>query len=110
MISSIPEWLTAGTAVAAVFGGLVGVYSSSQSRLDVQDARLENIIVTLETLTEVQQGLEIEQESMKEKVIRSEVSAEYLQEGQERLAKSVDTLSGEVRQLSQAVLSRHKDD
>jgi hypothetical protein len=102
--------VTAGTAVAAVFGGLVGVYTSSQSRLDVQDARIENIIVTLETLTHVQEGLEVEQKGMKEQVIRSEVSAEYLQEGQARLSKSVDTLSGEVRQLSQAVLARHKDD
>lgn len=109
MISNLPDWVGAGAAVTAVLGGLAGVYATSQSRSDVQDNRIETIVMTLETLTEVQGSLETRQRDLEGKMIRSEVSAEYLQEGQARLSKSVDTLAGEVRQLSQAVLAKHSD-
>ncbi len=48
MIGDLPEWKTAGTAVVAVSGGLLGVYTTTQSMMDVADERLASIIEIVE--------------------------------------------------------------
>ena len=37
MISNLPDWISAGAATTAVLGGLLGVYTTTQSRMDVSD-------------------------------------------------------------------------
>lgn len=110
MISNLPDWITAGTAVTAVMGGLFGVYTTTQSRMDVTDERLANAIAIIERMSSVDEAMSIEIEGLAEKVVRSEVSAEYLKEGQVRLDQSLNTLAGEVRQLNKIILQRHADD
>ena len=48
MISNLPDWITAGTAVTAVLGGLFGVYTTTQSRIDVAEERMANAVLILE--------------------------------------------------------------
>lgn len=107
MIQNLPDWITAGTAVTAVVGGLFGVYTTTQSRMDVTDERLANAIVVIERLSTQDEALSIELEGMRERTIRSEVSAEYLKKGQERLETSLNTLAGEVRQVNQTIIANH---
>ncbi len=107
MISNLPDWITAGTAVTAVFGGLFGVYTTTQSRLDVTDERLANAIIILEKLSEREYSVEEDLKIVEEKMTRNEVSAEYLRKGQDRLHDSMNLLAGEVRQLNQTVLTNH---
>lgn len=105
MIQNLPDWITAGTAVTAVMGGLFGVYTTTQSRIDVAEERMANAVVILEALSKEQARYSIETTGLKEKMARNEVSAEYLKEGQDRLHDSMNLLAGEVRALNQAVLS-----
>lgn len=107
MISNLPDWITAGTAVTAVMGGLFGVYTTTQSRIDVADERMANAVLILEALSEEQAKYSEETIALKEKMARNEVSAEYLREGQDRLNDSMNILAGEVRQLNQTVLANH---
>lgn len=103
MITDLPNWITAGTAVTAVLGGLFSVYTTTQSRIDVTDERVANTIEILERLAKQQEGLESSQTIISERLIKNEVSADYLKEGQDRLLSSMDTLSGEVRMLHRSI-------
>lgn len=103
MITDLPNWITAGTAVTAVLGGLFSVYTTTQSRIDVTDERVANTIEILERLAKQQEGLEASQTIISERLIKNEVSADYLKEGQDRLLSSMDTLSGEVRMLHRSI-------
>lgn len=109
MIQNLPDWITAGTAVTAVVGGLFGVYTTTQSRMDVTDERLANTIAIIERMSAQDEAMSIELESLSEKVVRSEVSAEYLKEGQERLDGTLNLLAGEVRQLNRTIIRKHTD-
>lgn len=109
MISNLPDWITAGTAVTAVVGGLFGVYATTQSRIDLADQRMANTIEILERLSESHEELTQHTASLRDRLVKSEVSAEYLRDGQERLELSLDTLSGELRQLNRTILAKHAD-
>lgn len=108
MISNLPDWITAGTAVTAVMGGLFGVYTSVQSRMDVADERMANAVLILEALSKEQARYDQETIALKEKMVRNEVSAEYLKEGQDRLHANMSLLAGEVRSLNQTIIAKHK--
>lgn len=105
MISNLPDWITAGTAVTAVMGGLFGVYTTTQSRIDVAEERMANAVVILEALSKEQARISSEGYVLKEKLARNEVSAEYLKEGQDRLHDSMNLLAGEVRTLNQTIIA-----
>lgn len=102
---NILEWITAGTAMLAVSGGLLGVYTTTQSRIDVSEERLKSTIEAIGQVANVQRSVLEEVSSLNDKVVRSEVSAEYLAKGQDRLSDNLAQLTGEVRQLNRAVLS-----
>ena len=104
---NIPDWITAGTAVTAVVGGLFGVYTTTQSRMDVADERWANTVEILERLSVDQEGLHARASALRERVVVSEVSAKYLKEGQERLGVSLNTLAGEVKQLNRSISEKH---
>lgn len=89
--------------MTAVLGGLFSVYTTTQSRIDVTDERVANTIEILERLAKQQEGLESSQTIISERLIKNEVSADYLKEGQDRLLSSMDTLSGEVRMLHRSI-------
>lgn len=110
MIANLPDWITAGTAVTAVMGGLFGIYATTQSRIDVAEERMSNAVMILEALSKEQARLGHDSIKLKEKMARNEVSAEYLKEGQDRLSSSVSLLTGEVRSLNQAIMARHSKD
>ena len=107
MIQNLPDWITAGTAVTAVLGGLFGVYTTTQSRIDVAEERMANAVLILEALSKEQAKYGHDQIVLKEQMARSEVSAEYLKEGQDRLHDSMNLLAGEVRQLNQTIIAKH---
>lgn len=110
MISNLPDWITAGTAVTAVVGGLFGVYTTTQSRIDVAEERMANAVLILEALSKEQARYSSDTMILKEKLARNEVSAEYLKEGQDRLHDNMSLLAGEVRSLNQTILARHAND
>lgn len=97
MISNLPDWITAGTAITAVMGGLFSVHASTQSRLDVYGQKLSTTIEALEQVAP-------EVVSLKTRMAASEVSAQYLKEGQDRLHESISSLTDEMRNLN-AVLT-----
>ncbi len=107
MISSIPDWITAGTAITAVVGGLFGVYTTTQSRMDVADERWVHTVEIIERLSQDEVALHKRASTLRERVVVSEVSASYLKEGQERLGVSLNTLAGEVKQLSRSISENH---
>lgn len=109
MISNLPDWITAGTAVTAVLGGLFGVYATTQSRIDIADERMANTIEILERLSVTQEDLDGRVGAFQERLIRSEVSADYLKEGQERLDVSLNTLAGEMKQLNATILIKRSN-
>ena len=102
---NLPEWITAGTAIVAVSGGLLGVYSTTQSRIDISEERLRTTIESIEKVAHSQLDITKEMKRLNDKVVRSEVSAEYLYKGQDRLTDNISELTGEVRQLNKVVLS-----
>jgi len=104
-VINIPEWITAGTAMLAVSGGLLGVYTTTQSRIDVSEERLNSTIEAIGRVAHSQLSLTDEMRRMNDKVVKSEVSAEYLAKGQDRLSDNLSVLTGEVRQLNRAVLA-----
>jgi hypothetical protein len=108
VISNLPDWITAGTAVTAVMGGLFGVYTTTQSRIDVAEERMANAVLILESLSKEQYKNSGEVVLLKEKMARNEVSAEYLKEGQDRLHDNMSLLAGEVRALNQTIIAKHK--
>ena len=93
MISSLPDWITAGTAVTAVMGGLFSVYTTTQSRMDVADERLANVIEVVEVMALEQQRHDIERRKMAEDLARDQVSLTYLKEGQDRIYAEVNRLN-----------------
>jgi hypothetical protein len=93
MISSLPDWITAGTAVTAVMGGLFSVYTTTQSRMDVADERLANVIEIVESMALEQQRHDIERHKMAEDLARDQVSLVYLKEGQDRIYAEVNRLN-----------------
>ena len=93
MISSLPDWITAGTAVTAVMGGLFSVYTTTQSRMDVADERLANVIEVVEAMALEQQRHDIERYKMAEDLARGQVSLAYLKEGQDRIYAEVNRLN-----------------
>ena len=110
MMSNMPDWITAGTAVTAVVGGLFGVYTTTQSRMDVADERWANTIEIIERMSNIEEKLDTKVVVLGERLVKSEVSAQYLKEGQERLGVSLNILAGEVKQLtSTVVLSRMEE-
>ena len=93
MISSLPDWITAGTAVTAVMGGLFSVYTTTQSRMDVADERLANVIEVVEVMALEQQRHDIERYKMAEDLARDQISLVYLKEGQDRIYAEVNRLN-----------------
>jgi hypothetical protein len=57
MISNLPDWITAGTAVTAVVGGLFGVYTTTQSRIDVTEERIQNTLQIIHKIAANQEDL-----------------------------------------------------
>lgn len=93
MISNLPDWITAGTAVTAVLGGLFGVYTTTQSRIDVADERLANVIEIVESMAEEQRKYEEGRREMEKALAKDQVSLAYLKEGQERIHTEVRRLN-----------------
>ena len=106
MISNLPDWITAGTAVTAVLGGLFGVYTTTQSRIDVAEERMANAVLILEALSKEQVKASEETTELKERMARNEVSAQYLKEGQDRLHESMSSLTGEMRSLNSILTAK----
>ena len=82
---NIPEWITAGTAVTAVLGGLAGVYTTTQSRMDVADERLANVIEIVEVMAIEQKRHDEERHELSNDLAKEHISLGYLKEGQERI-------------------------
>lgn len=93
MISNLPDWITAGTAITAVLGGLAGVYTTTQSRMDVADERLANVIEVVENMVIEQHRHDEERNLLAQEVAKEQVSLAYLKEGQERIYKEVSRLN-----------------
>ena len=106
MITNLPDWITAGTAVTAVLGGLFGVYTTTQSRIDVAEERMANAVLILEALSKEQAKVSEETTELKERMARNEVSAQYLKEGQDRLHESMSSLTGEMRSLNSILTAK----
>ena len=90
---SIPEWITAGTAVVAVSGGLLGVYTTTQSRMDVADERLANVIEVVERMAIEQRRHDGERHELSEDLAKGKVGLRYLKEGQDRIYAEVSRLN-----------------
>ena len=93
MISNLPDWITAGTAITAVLGGLAGVYTTTQSRMDVADERLANVIEVVEDMAIEQQRHDEERNLLAKEQAKEQMSLAYLKEGQERIYKEVNRLN-----------------
>lgn len=93
MIGDLPEWITAGTAVVAVSGGLLGVYTTTQSRMDVADERLANIIEIVEVMAIEQKKDDEERHELSEELAKEKVGLLYLKEGQDRIYAEVNRLN-----------------
>ena len=93
VISNLPDWITAGTAVTAVLGGLAGVYTTTQSRMDVADERLANVIEVVESMAIEQKRHDTERHQLAESLAKEHVSLAYLKEGQERIYGEVSRLN-----------------
>jgi hypothetical protein len=93
VISNLPDWITAGTAITAVLGGLAGVYTTTQSRMDVADERLANVIEVVEEMAIEQQRHDAERHLLAQEVAKEQVSLAYLKEGQERIYTEVSRLN-----------------
>ncbi len=99
MISNLPDWITAGTAVTAVVGGLFGVYTTTQSRIDVTEERIQNTLQIIHKIAANQEDLTSSTAEINYRLTRSEVSAEYLKEGQDRLMAEVKMLSQDIKTI-----------
>ena len=93
MIQNLPDWITAGTAVTAVLGGLAGVYTTTQSRMDVADERLASVIEVVEATVIEQRRHDAERHHLAESLAKEHVSLAYLKEGQERIYGEVSRLN-----------------
>lgn len=93
MISNLPDWITAGTAVTAVLGGLAGVYTTTQSRMEVADERLANVIEIVEVMAVEQKRHDAERHELAEELAKEHISLTYLKEGQDRIYTEVSRLN-----------------
>lgn len=93
MISNLPDWISAGAATTAVLGGLLGVYTTTQSRMDVSDERLANVIEVVEKMAEEQQRHDLERHKLAEDLAREQVGLAYLKEGQDRIYAELNRLN-----------------
>ena len=99
----IKDWtqvISAVTAILAVLGGMLGVYTSTQSRVDVAEHRISQTTKVLEQLALSHSKLRSEVTSFQERLVRNEVSSSYLKEGQDRLGKSMTELANEIKILN----------
>jgi len=85
VITGLPDWITAGTAVTAVLGGLFSIHTTTQSRMDVTDARMAHTIEVLEKVVVEQERHNEDRMHLRERVSQEEISLAYLKEGQERI-------------------------
>lgn len=93
MINNLPDWISAGAATTAVLGGLLGVYTTTQSRMDVSDERLANVIEVVERVVIEQQRHDLERNKLAEELAREQVGLAYLKEGQDRIYAEVSRLN-----------------
>lgn len=107
MLSNLPDWIGAGAAIAAVTGGLLGVYTTTQSRLDLAEEKMVHAVQILDQLSIKQKEIDEDTQLLKQRVAVSEVSADHLKEGQDRLHESLNSLTVEVRSLNQTILAKH---
>ncbi len=85
MITGLPDWITAGTAVTAVLGGLFSIHTTTQSRMDVADERLATVIEVVETMATEQRRHDKERHHLAESLAKEHISLAYLKEGQGRI-------------------------
>ena len=90
---NVTEGVTAGTAVLAVLGGLAGIYTTTESRMDVADERLANVIEVVEEMAIEQQRHDAERHSLAQDMAKEQVSLAYLKEGQERIYGEISRLN-----------------
>ena len=110
---NMPEWITAGTAVTAVVGGLFGVYTTTQNELSVQEERLNTLVEVVARIGTHQEQLSLTTVEVKERLIRDEVVSDYLQRGQITLSKNVSAMGGELRQMNDMLIKiyvHHEED
>lgn len=106
---NIPEWITAGTAVTAVLGGLFGVYTSTSNDVLVERERLSALVGVVARIGTHQEQLSLTTMEMKERVIKSEVGADYLQRGQDNLSISVNELNGKVGHMNDLLIKMYAE-
>ena len=106
---NIPEWITAGTAVTAVLGGLFGVYTSTSNDVLVERERLNALVGVVARIGTHQEQLSLTTMEMKERVIKSEVGADYLQRGQDNLSISVNELNGKVGHMNDLLIKMYAE-
>ena len=85
--------------MTAVLGGLAGVYTTTQSRMDVADERLANTIEIVERMAIDQQRHDMERHQLAEDLAKEQISLAYLKEGQERIY-------GEVYRLNEVLTAK----
>ena len=93
MIQNLPDWVTAGTAITAVVGGLFGVYATTQSRLDVADERWVNVVSVVEQIVEDQRVHNLDHINLRERLAREEVNLDHLRKGQDRIYSELTRLN-----------------
>lgn len=94
---NIPEWITAGTAMTAVVGGLFGVYATTQSRLDVTQEKLERTFSIVQHIAKTQEGFG-------DRILRNELEGKYLKELQVAIGENVVEVKGDVKQANEMLL------
>lgn len=110
---NMPEWITAGTAVTAVVGGLFGVYTSTANDVAVERERLSALVEVVGRIGTHQEQLSLTTIEVKERLIKSEVGADYLQRGQVELSHKVSEMSGEIGQMNDTLIkiyAHHEED
>lgn len=93
MIQNLPDWVTAGTAITAVVGGLFGVYATTQSRLDVADERWVNVVSVVEQIVEDQRVHNLDHVILRERLTKEEVNLAHLRKGQDRIYSELTRLN-----------------
>jgi len=93
MIQNLPDWVTAGTAITAVVGGLFGVYATTQSRLDVADERWANVVSVVEQIVEDQKTHNADHVILRERLTKEEVNLVHLRKGQDRIYSELTRLN-----------------
>lgn len=103
---NVPEWVTAGTAITAVLGGLFSVYTTTQSRMDVTD---EKLLRSAELISQVSNN----QRTFQDRILRNELGVLGLKEHQDRIEGQLVEMSAEVKQMNNLLIkiyAHHKDE